>query len=524
MNSNNKIYYFLLILGALIYAVVVPLHWSEAYIDVGDGNYMYISMRMTQGQVLYRDIMAPQPPVHLCIGYSLVRIANVFGFHPLYAFRAFSLIAHLGTYLLIFLLGLRLFKHVDSATVAALLYLFLPEGFWWSLGYQSEPTEIIFLLLSLYFILSEKKSSLVLAAVFSMLAVFTNMTAAPYVLFTALYLLVRRRKICLYYIIPLALLVGLGVTVSEMLTGAYFDNVIFNQVGTFPQKEIGGETAIQYAIRKIPTEFKDVVVWEGVIILLSVFGLFIFLAKSQHPLKEYIGWFTFFSWCSIIFVAKGGTMDYIFTLGEPYVALFAGYFCTWFFGKIRTVSPYGSSRPTYWQDTTPFLRPILFVFMLILMFFVGGRFVVGTLKQQTFEILEGDTRKIKYYINKYSNPGDMILAPPYFAFLTGRTLIEEYSEIYIWYIKYWNETILFKEPGEGVKKVKLIAESLKNHELPIVVLDLRMTGSLPEVKEAINKYYKPLIKEPFQTLNTQMHLFVPNKDNQEIKPGEGENT
>lgn len=514
MRENQKPYLYLFLLCAVAYAIIVPLHWSRGYIDLGDGNYLYISWRMTQGLTLYRDIMAPQPPVHLFLGATLVRFAQATGLSDLYTIRAYSYLLHLFTAFILYLLGLRIFQRKDTASIAACIYLFIPEGFWWSLGYQSEPTEILFLLCAVYFFFDDKPLSFVVSALFSTLAVFTNMTAAPYVAFIAFYSIARRARLWKYYIVPLIVLGALGALVAESLTGAYLSNVIFNQVGTFPRKEIGGETSLEYALRKIPAEAKDVFVWEGGLIILAALGLLAYLRASTHRFKEFIGWFAFFSWCSIIYVSKGGTMDYIFTLGEPYVALFASFFLCWFAGTLRHKHQPNESEQRLRLDTTPILRIVVIFAGAIITVGIGITFIVATLQQKTYEMPVSDVRKVEYYINKYTEPGDTILSPPYFAFLTKRPLIEEYSEVYIWMIKYWNERILDQKPGEGVLKVERIADAMKNHRLPLVILDMRVTGTIPEIRKAVGDYYTPILEKPMQTLNTQYQFFVPRKSEQ----------
>src|SRR5687768_242352 len=85
----------LLILAA-IYSALVIAHWNRGHLDFGDGNYMYDSWRISQGAVLYKEILAPQPPLHLLIGSLIARAASLAGLaHPLFAFRAFSVLLHL---------------------------------------------------------------------------------------------------------------------------------------------------------------------------------------------------------------------------------------------------------------------------------------------------------------------------------------------------------------------------------------------------------------------------------------------
>ncbi|MCX7765503.1 MAG: glycosyltransferase family 39 protein [Candidatus Sumerlaeia bacterium] len=512
MQNTSLKYLAILLFFACVYTLIVSLNWNEGYIDFGDGNYLYISSRLVDGLVLYRDIMAPQPPIHLYLGYLIQKFARSVGFEPLYTVRLFSLVLHLATFALIYLLARRIFNCINTATLSAIIYLFIPIGFWWSLGYQSEPTEIFFLLLGLYFFLHQQSFSLIFSALFGVLAVFTNMTAAPYVLFTGFYAVVRHRSLWIYYITALIILLICGMLLAEALTGAYFQNVIFNQVGTFPKKELSQESLLNYALRKIINEGKDVLVWEGGIILLAILGLLHFIRHSPHPLKEYIAWYSFFSLCSIIFVSKGGTMDYIFTLGEPYVALFAGYFIVFLWSQI---SPFNFSLSTvkrFFQDSLPLLRFFLLLSFLVVTFGIGMKFIVATLKEQTYELPERDVKKVKYYIQKYTQPGDAILSPPFYAFISKRKVVEEYSEIFIWTIKYWNERLVFKTPGEGVRKVENIARAINDKKLPLIILDLAQTARIPEIRQAIEQCYQPLLEEPFQTLNTRLQFYIPKRE------------
>lgn len=512
MQSASWKYLALSVICACIYTFVVSLNWNEGYIDFGDGNYLYISSRLVDGLVLYRDIMAPQPPLHLYLGYLIQKFARSVGFEPLYTVRFFSLALHLATFVVVYCLALRIFNCIKTATLAAIIYLFIPIGFWWSLGYQSEPTEIFSLLLALYFFLHHQPPGLIFSAFFGVLAVFTNMTAAPYVFFTAFYAVVRRRSLWPYYIVTLICLLIFGMFIAEALTGAYFQNVIFNQVGTFPKKELSQESLLNYALRKITNEGKDVLVWEGGVILLAILGLLHFIRHSSHPLKEYIAWYSFFSLCSIVFVSKGGTMDYIFTLGEPYVALFAGYFIVLIWNQITPLNFSLSSVIRLDKDSIPLLRFCLLFGLIIVTFGIGVRFIVATLKEQTYELPEREVKKVKYYIQKYTQPGDAILSPPFYAFITKRKVVEEYSEIFIWTIKYWNERLVFKTPAEGVRKVENISRAIYNREIPLIILDLAQTARIPEIRQAIDQGYQPLLDEPFQTLNTRLQFYIPKRE------------
>lgn len=128
------------ILAAALYAGFVVPQWGEAYIDFGDGNYMYIASRIAEGAVVYRDILAPQPPMHLFTGAGLIKLHEAVhdslpsalqNDHPILVFRAFSLLLQLATFLLVIRLGGRAWGMASAGIAAGVVYLLLPLNLWW---------------------------------------------------------------------------------------------------------------------------------------------------------------------------------------------------------------------------------------------------------------------------------------------------------------------------------------------------------------------------------------------------------
>ncbi|MBN1901271.1 glycosyltransferase family 39 protein [Candidatus Sumerlaeota bacterium] len=511
--STHFLKIFLSVLSFL-YAFLVTASFGLDYIDFGDGNYLYISSRLADGLVLYRDIMAPQPPCHLYLGSLLIRLGRIIG-NPLYTVRSFSLILHLATVYVVSSLAWKIFHREFERFAAPILYLLIPIGFWWSQGYQSEGLLIFFLLVSFYFYIDFNPRSMIIASVFGVLAVFTNMTAAPYALFSALYLAIRQTRRSLYYIVPLAVLGLLGIGLMEIVTdGSYLNNVFFNQVGTFPNPKItGGEGPVQYAFRKIMNEGKDVLAWEGGYVLFGFVGLVFYLLKGKEGglRREYVGWYSFFSLCSIIYVSKGGTMEYIFTIGEPFVVLFFAHAMAEFWRNVLLSG--GIFSRFDWKDTSRIAAFCSFIFLLAATFYIGLFYIRNTLLGYNYELSGDKIKQVKEIIETHSHPGDAILSPPYYAFISGRRVIEEYSENYIWTIKYAHETMVERKPGEGVKKALAIARALEEKKIPIVLLDLAQTGNLPPIKKAIEQNYRPLPvwngSHILQTLNPQIGFYIP---------------
>jgi len=505
----------LVILGviSLIYVILVVSNWRESYIDFGDGNYLYISSRIADGLVLYKDIMAPQPPCHLFSGSCLIRLGRFLG-NELAPIRAFSLLVRLFTMLFVVLAARKMFRDAVAAFFAGLVYLLLPVGFWWSQGFQSEGLLILFMTSSFYCFLDQKPRALVIAALLGTLAAFTNMTAVPYLFLANLFLLVRRPRLMLYYTLPMAVFALAGIGIMELYSsGHYLENVFLNQVGTFPKKEISGESLMSYIVRKVANEGKDILTWEGGYVLLSLAGLAVYLCRGEikDHVREYIGWHSFFLLCSILYVSKGGTMEYIFTLGEPVVALFCGYMIREFWsGPLKRGAVF---KRRHFSNTGIFAAVCALVFLLIAVMYQGFFFMRHTLAELNYELPENRVHEVRAVIDAQSDPGDALLTPPFYAFMTGRRVIEEYSENYIWTIKFANEVYVDRQPGAGVEKALRIANALRERKIPLVLLDEAQTGRLPPIREAIDTYYTPLKvwqgSHLLQTLNTQIGFYIP---------------
>lgn len=497
-------------------AAMVIFNWNHGYIDFGDGNYLYISWRLASGAVLYRDILAPQPPLHLMTGALLAKTGQAFG-DPLYAFRAFSVILHLATALLVFLAGRNVWRNNSdpgatgpnaAGLVAAAIYLILPLGFWWSLGYQSEPLEIVLLLISFLLFLTWKRSALVAAGLFTGAAVLTNMTAAPFAVFSLVYLLIRKPGLVLWYVLPLLFLCGLTAAGFELWTGAYLENVFFNQVGSFPRKEFlpKGENVLTYAIGKIRREGGDVLSLEGGFIFLALIGSAILTRYATNAVREYAVWFSLVCMGSIIYVSKGGTEDYIFTLGEPYAAILAG--CAVVFLARLAYPPMRADSPGRLGDISWFAASAALIALLAISMIPGLLHSKATLQQRTYELDEYRTNQVVELIRQNSKADQAILAPPFYAFLAQRKIAQDYSELFLWSIKYYNER-QDKTEGAGVKTALKIADMLRHKEIAFVALDTAQTGKIPEIRAAIDANYRLLRNTEFRTLNTSLQFYVP---------------
>ena len=493
-----------LALGAmgLAYTVAVVAQLSEAYIDFGDGNYLYIASRLLDGVVLYRDILSPQPPMHVCVGAALLWVGEFLG-SPLYTVRVFSLLLHLGTMLIVARLAWRLSTSRVAAVCAAGLYLLAPIGFWWTIGFQSEPFEMAFLLASTLFFLDFKPRSMIVAGLLAAGGPLCNMTAVPFVLFNILYLLIRRPRLLLWYLAPILGIWGVVAATFEIATGAFFENVFFNQVGTFPKNEIlqqnssGPQTLTQYVIMKLMSQGAKVLMLDGPWIVWGIAGLFMLPKDDERLDRTYVIWLAIAGLLSIVFVTKGATMDYIFTLGEPILCATGGLVwaalfvrprrgvivaltlvgALWFVG-IGAWTLTGINLLRAEEDET--VQAHKSAFMVI----------TDTLRGRQYELTDDVVQEVKRLIERHSQPGEAIIAHPHMAFIADRPLVEEYSEIFIWNIKRAVELVVDKKPGLGVAKLESMAAELRARRVPIIFLDMNQTGRHEIILEALRENYE----------------------------------
>lgn len=535
--------------------------WREpTYWDFGDGNYLYVGRRLNEGLIPYRDILAPQPPLHLLMCELSQRVGlwlwgpgdSVWTGGEYWGARLYGLIVRCLQSALVLMVAQQVLRCPNKALVGAVLYLFLPIGFWWNLCLMSENPEIVFLLGAMLGILRFDARGAAWAGVASALAMHCNMTAVPYFLVNALFLVCRRPRLAMIYGGSALGMFSVGAGLSWMWAGYdYLDNVLLNQVGSFPR-----ENFAQYAWGKVSTQSAGVFLHEGLWLLIGSVSLL--LGTAEHRARvdprspagmrwEYAAWSALGMWLSIGFTMKGGTADYIFVLGEPAVAIFAGDGLVragrWIGGALRgRFGGIGIAGRPWWFAVTPgvgewrsmgaTLRHTMPLLAVIYTLVVVGFAVwwaynaafyrtptlpfhpsvkgIGTLIDQTWcEAPAPLVREVVDLIEAHTQPGDAILAPPFYAYMTRRTVAAELAENFLWQIKLQNE---YLDDTEGAATIKFeeLAGMLRRGEVPLLLLDRRQTGAVPNIAHAVELAYEPL-RDDIQTRNTTLGVYVPRR-------------
>lgn len=512
---------FLYALVAALTALVVVPTWGWTYWDFGDGNYQYIAARVRAGVTLYKDILAPQPPLHTLAGMAAQEFgARLLG-SELYGIRLYALLCRLGAGLLLTLLARRFFGCPFRAILAGAIYLWMPIGFWWSLGYQSENLENVFLIAAMLLLIGWGSRGAVAAGICSALACHCNMTGAPFLVANATFLLFRERRLLPWYLgTALAVYTAGAVAANIWTEGAFVSNVLLNQVGTFPRTEIlrqsdPTDSFWRYAFRKITAEGGKVLAIEGTLIAAAFVGACLAIRRMPKPEEnrpqalrvEFLAWQLIAGLLSICFTAKGGTVNYIFVLGEAPVALFAAE------AAVQTWRRFVPAAAAEWRgfglwDTRAFLLALFPLLLAGVVIHPLAENLGHTLREEQVELPEREALALRSFIETYAQPGDTILAPPFYAYLTRTKVAGELAENYIWNIKFMNESFDGK-PAEATAKMEEIADLLRRGEVKVVLLDMGQTGRVPAIAQAIEEHYRPAEPEPFRTRNTSLGLYIP---------------
>ncbi|MEO8377112.1 MAG: hypothetical protein ABI579_05515, partial [Candidatus Sumerlaeota bacterium] len=306
-------------------------------------------------------------------------------------------------------------------------------------------------------------------------------------------------------------------------------------VGTFPRTDIlqasdPNDSFLKYAFRKITAEGGKIIDIEGTLIAAAFVGMISVLRRHPYSttgvtanktdssivlpnpeprtpnpflIIEFLSWSAIGLMLSICFTAKGGTVNYIFCLGEAGVALFAAEaLCLLWCGRfVRGVSL---------RNTHPILMIIAATVTTYLVFSSPMRNIRLTLNQYQSELPEAAVAEIRNTITSYAKPGDEILAPPFYAYATRTNVTGELAENYIWNIKYMNENF-DGQRGPAVLKMSEIATAIAAKQPKIILLDTGQTGRVPEIKNAISANYIPANPPEYQTRNVRLEVWIPKK-------------
>jgi hypothetical protein len=440
---------------------------DERYLWTGDGVHLYITSRLAEGAVPYRDMLTPHPPLLFTVGAFLLKINN-----SLWTIRIFSIILGIATSFLIYLISSKIFADKRVALVTSTLYYIMPIHLTWSRGFETDSLMIFFSLLAFRFILSMSPRKMILASFFSVLAILTKYSFLPSLIFTVGYLYFKRKELLKHYLIPLIIMLA----ASFLFLNVYSSNMFF--WSTFTVQGMSPFTDI-YTVEKRVIGFFSM---EGPLLLASILGM-IFFVKIKNTFTDYLIGSTLVSFLPLALMIREGTGLYIIYGAEPFMAIFAGYFL---YVLMKSHAPLVKSRirrrslPILWR------KILIGLFMLTLLFnpvldLCTGQFL--NFRRYDNWSNAPQVRQIMEYVGEHTSDEDFILSPPYFAFITQRKLLFDFSDTWLWKIAY--------DHGDpkAVELVQRLSSSLENKAVKLVILDYRMK-SIEPVFQAISENYR----------------------------------
>jgi len=214
--------YIVMLLSFLVLLTYAKTTW----VDLDEGYYLYKAQKINEGYAPYKDFVARD----MYYLHLLAFFIRVFG-KSILAGRLLSVFAGvLGVYF-VYLIGRRLYG-ADVGLVAAVLYGLTPYPVLWNSLIKTGPTQRLFVLVALYFlVLSLSKSSKTfyfVSGFFLGISIFTRITAAFLIPgLVALIFYVNRKNLAPSVIFSTYLLLGVFVAVLPgLMSISYSTNIV----------------------------------------------------------------------------------------------------------------------------------------------------------------------------------------------------------------------------------------------------------------------------------------------------------
>jgi len=471
----------LVMLGATAWAYA---RGATSYIDNGDGYYLYAARRVAQGATLYRDVMGTQPPVVYLLGAAAFKLGA-----PLQGIRLLSAAMRVLATALVYLLSRRLFDSKPAAALAALaalLYALLPIGLVWDRSFDVNPPLTLVALLAALALSYDTRRTARASGLLAALALFTKDLYVPLLAVTLLYLILRRRRLLAPYL--QGLMGGL-----VLLGGALV--IYAGSIG--PRDAFLGQDGSPFNPAWFVAAVAYVAASEGGIVLVALAGAAIgqyarrrILTPAASARSDYAPWLLVGSAAVLLATLKEGTAGPVFQLAEPAVALLAAHGALWAWRRRAT-------------------RPAALALPAVVLLSVVS--IVGADRAALAWGNSGEVARVVVLTRERAHPGAVIVAPPYYALLTGTHLPGDAADTYI----------VARRVARGDRAetawVRQVVAGIDARRYPVVLVDLRLAAIAPLIA-ALQRTYRPLYAD---TLPSALHVtvYVPVPDKILTVPG-----
>jgi len=441
---------------------------ATSYIDNGDGYYLYAARRVAQGATLYRDVMGTQPPVVYLLGAAAFKLGA-----PLQGIRLLSAAMRVLATALVYLLSRRLFDSKPVAALAALLYTLLPIGLVWDRSFDVNPPLTLVALLAALALSYDTRRTARASGLLAALALFTKDLYVPLLAVTLVYLILRRRRLLAPYL--QGLLGGLVLLGGALIVYAGPDG---------PRDAFLGQDGSPFNPAWFVAAVAYVAASEGGVVLVALAGAAIgryahrrILSPAASARSDYASWLLVGSAAVLLATLKEGTAGPVFQLAEPALALLAAHGALW-----------------AWRHRTTRLAALALPAVLLL----SVASIVGADRAALAWDNSGEVARVVALTRARAHPGAVIVAPPYYALLTGTRLPGDAADTYIVARR------VARGDGAATAWARQVVAGIDARCYPVVLVDLRLAAIAP-LRAALQRTYRPLYAD---TLPPALHVIV----------------
>jgi hypothetical protein len=349
------------------------------------------------------------------------------------------------------------------------------------------------------------------AGVLAAAALFTKNLYAPLLVATLAYLAVRRRPLLVPYLQGLAVGLGALSAVLAAYAGPAGLHDAFLGQQSSPFNPTGFVVSVYYVITV-----------EGAVVLMAIMGAHLCWRESRS--LDYAPWFLGGASAVLLATLKEGTLWPVFQLAEPAVALLASYGVTWALtlaahgawqrtvtraawvrgtDAARSRSPIertGTDLPLGYRPAAADVRRGRQAVALALpaALLVALASLAGADRAALAQGNAAQVAHVAAMIRARAQPGATIVAPPYYALLTGTRIPGDAADTYI-----LAQRVRHADPW-AMRWVRRVTRDLGAHRIPIVLTDVRSNKIAP-LMAALQAGYRRVYGD---TLPPQLHVEV----------------
>lgn len=367
---------------------------NDSQEGIGQMNIYYISKRISEGSVLYKDIAPIYGPVIYHIGSELLKLN--FGIEEL---KIFMVGISIINGLLVFLISQKNFFNYKISCLATAVYMFSPIHYGMSPSFHVDSIAVFFILISFSLLLFRKTILYILSGLVAASALFVKIPVLPEIIAPIIFFTINKQnKKNFLYSLPLF----------------SFFIIVYTYFKSIQETPDLTNLILEYTLKNPDEPFnmiRDLLWIEGFLIITSIIGLI--LIYKKYGSSSILIFYSLLSSISLGSIFLRGTNIYAIQYSEPFLAILTAYAIF----HVKDVVKSEKRRiilPTL-------LVGILFSQFIIFDFPGRERILDWDGDNRTFEVNEivGIHNKL---LNEYTAPGDVVSAWPMSVAISNRIL------------------------------------------------------------------------------------------------------